>query len=290
MIIFIELSYKMLKSIIATALFTICAVYANVLTLNKRNFIHSQRSVINGYDAPPRPFYVRLAMLMLTNGVIMEGSCGGTIIDPRWVLTATHCLNSPDLFEVWVEVGDFTEHNSERIKILGEVFIHEGFENTEYEENGTVINDVALLKLQHKVPKTSKMLPLCRKDYGNSTLRLKLAGMGMIYQGKPHTGKPNPKDLELQEVELSETSQCPKLWEGHTPVSEMEVCVLGNNKSACYGDSGGALFPVDGEDEAMCVYGVSSYASESCIGGVTIFMRVPYFLEWIENTIRLNLD
>ncbi|XP_063724298.1 phenoloxidase-activating factor 3-like [Symsagittifera roscoffensis] len=126
--------------------------------------------------------------------------------------------------------------------------------DTEYEENGTIINDVALLKLERRAPRNSEVLPLCTKDYTQSRSPLKLAGMGRIYQGS-RTAKPNPRDLELQEVELTETTDCPKLWESHAPVAEMEVCMLGNNKSGCYGDSGGPLFPVDKDDKAMCLYG-----------------------------------
>ena len=44
-----------------------------------------QRRIINGYDAPKRPFYVQL----LINGA---GMCGGTLIKDNWVLTGALCL------------------------------------------------------------------------------------------------------------------------------------------------------------------------------------------------------
>ena len=171
------------------------------------------------------------------------------------------------------------------------MFVHEEYNNTEYEYGGTVMNDVALLKLSEKVPRTTHVLPLCGKDFNSTGLELKLVGLGNIHPIDPITGeakKEEPTDLRLQEVELGETTTCPKLWKGHTPVSEMEVCALGGDKQGCYGDSGGPLFPVDEEDDAMCLYGVVSYGSENCLGGVTIFMKVPYFEDWIEQTIRQN--
>ena len=39
---------------------------------------------------------------------------------------------------------------------------------------------------------------------------------------------------------------------------------------------------------AMCVYGVMSYGKEKCLGGVSIFLKVAYFEEWIEQTIYQN--
>ena len=112
-----------------------------------------------------------------------------------------------------------------KTSIPGDAFVHEGYENPEYDENYAplakpFLDDIALVKLQSKVPKSAQILPLCRKSYGNSSFAIKLAGMGLIYQGNIVTGEfnpPNPEDLVLQEVELNETSQCPRLWNGYTP-------------------------------------------------------------------------
>ena len=54
------------------------------------NFLSDTRSIINGYDAPDRPYYVRLDITMYSNGT--RDYCGGTIISSGYVLTAAHCL------------------------------------------------------------------------------------------------------------------------------------------------------------------------------------------------------
>ena len=64
--------------------------------------------------------------------------------------------------------------------------------------------------------------------------------------------------------------------------------MVGQNKSACYGDSGGPLFPVDNKDKAICIYGTASHGTPACLGGATVFERVSFYEDWIESTIQEN--
>ena len=57
-------------------------------------------TVVGGIETPAysRPYQVALLM----NG---RQGCGGTLIDPNWVLTAAHCLDSASTSSLTVRVG-----------------------------------------------------------------------------------------------------------------------------------------------------------------------------------------
>ena len=48
--------------------------------------------IIKGVDSQDRPFYVRL-IAKADNG-LMRGTCGGTIVRARWILTSGHCVEN----------------------------------------------------------------------------------------------------------------------------------------------------------------------------------------------------
>merc|ERR1712038_584992 len=75
--------------------------------------LDERAAIINGYDAPERPFYVEI----LWNGSF---TCGGTVIKKNFVLTAAHCFYDRGDGQVDVLVGDFSIPNSKKTRISAE--------------------------------------------------------------------------------------------------------------------------------------------------------------------------
>ena len=68
------------------SLITISAIGLTVDANGDAKF--QKRAIVNGYDAPDRPFYVLIEIEEGYEGFM----CGGTIIGPQHVLSAAHCF------------------------------------------------------------------------------------------------------------------------------------------------------------------------------------------------------
>merc|ERR550532_2411351 len=110
-----------------------------------------ERAIINGYNAPYRPFYVKIQLYH--NGEDVPGLCGGTIVGPKDVLTGAHCFMQKGVYENWdrieVWVGDMShpnyEHTVTKLSAISYT-INPGY--TGYTQQGY---DLAMLKLNESI-------------------------------------------------------------------------------------------------------------------------------------------
>jgi len=223
-------------------------------------------AIVNGYNAPNRPFYVELR-IWKSKFLGKYGLCGGTIITKQHVLSAAHCF-ADGYQSVDVYVKDFSNPNSKKTTIpAARVYYNSG-----YTGKPKYYNDVAVLKLSQSVS-SSKVLPMCTKSYSQYTIAV--CGMGLI--------KANSDDLanRLQETQLQEYSNCP----GYRFFDQKKQVCLGPSKgqtptASCSGDSGGPAFPLTSSGQPKCVYGIVSYGFSSC-NKDGIYTRVSDYASWI---------
>ncbi|XP_075253471.1 chymotrypsin-like isoform X2 [Convolutriloba macropyga] len=223
-----------------------------------------ERAIINGYEAPLRPFYV----MIITQVGESYSQCGGTVIGPWHVLSAAHCFPNGTR-GVWVVISDFLKEKKDEHVYNATATVHENYDNE------SVRNDIALVKLMKPVP-YSRVIPLCDKSYENNTIAV--CGMGITNV----TDKSLP--LYLMETKLRETSHCE--FESVDPL--VHVCLHSDeNKhtSGCLGDSGGPAFPLSTEKQKpICLYGIVSFGDVTCSAD-TVFTRVSAYLDWIQKNM-----
>jgi secreted trypsin-like serine protease len=266
--------------------------------------------IVAGTEAPDGkfPYQVRLYWSMEDD----KGFCGGSLIAPQWVLTASHCLakESGDAYvardpdEVVVGYGSNDRTKTTKVKaekiIVRPEFLGQGL-------NGKA--DVALIKLKTPVP-DPKTVPLANpeadKRYFVPGARVTVSGWGTLWSYDEDFASlmadlgPEMEDkvkapIRLREVEMDwiDNPSCNAAFAGTKPattIADTEFCAFqkGTNKDTCQGDSGGPMVVRDEATQGFVQVGVVSWG-RGC-GGETpgVYARVAPFAGWIADTIKSN--
>jgi secreted trypsin-like serine protease len=267
--------------------------------------------IVAGTEAPEGkfPYQVRL----YTSMEDQRGFCGGSLIAPQWVLTASHCVTNGDLGRgptTQIDPDDVVigYGSNDRTKTT-KVEVEKVFVRPEFLEKGLGGKaDVALLKLKTPVPEP-KIVPVADleadKEYLVPGARVTVSGWGTLWSFDedftalmsdlgPEMKEKVESPVRLREVELDwvDNSTCNAAFQGAKPatgIADTEICafVQGTNKDTCQGDSGGPLVVRD-KDGGFLQVGVVSWGQGCGSATPGVYARVAPFKDWIAETMADN--
>ncbi|KAH8382439.1 hypothetical protein KR009_003535 [Drosophila setifemur] len=160
-------------------------------------------------------------------------SCGGAIIDERWIITAAHCTRGKQasVFRVLTGTQDL-QQNVTKYYYPDRIVEHCNYAPRKYR------NDIALLHLNESIVFDNFTQPV---ELDHEALvpgsRLLLTGWGTL-----SLGGDVPNRLQSLEVTYVPYEQCRAAHENSTRVDIGHVCTFNDKgRGACHGDSGGPL-------------------------------------------------
>ena len=246
----------------------------------------SSEEIVGGQDAQPGEFPWQIA-LQRKYGKTFYHSCGGSILNERWVVTAAHCAKGVTVKSMRVVAGDHNRNVSEGVEQAVNVsrsVIHPGY------DSGTLENDIALLELSPPLILSSarRTAAVALFTPAHREAGLSAPGAVAIISGWGDTteGGSLPDVLQFAEIPVVTEAEARAVY-GDTSIVEsmLPAGYDAGGVDTCQGDSGGPLV-IEGPNGPLLA-GLTSWGTGCARPGIPgIYTEVSYFNDFILATIQ----
>ncbi|MEY3218840.1 MAG: hypothetical protein RIT27_197 [Pseudomonadota bacterium] len=240
---------------------------------------HADRRIIGGTN-PTESYPWMLRLFDDTTGM----SCGASLIDPFWALTAAHCLDEPfnqlTIAVNQTQINDNT--NVEKIPV-SRVIRHYLWDT----DNINTYNDLALLQLATPV----KEKPILIADNNTNATLSRVLGFGvtnLAYRNQT-------SDLKQLDLPIVSKEICQAAYRGLYNLIDSQICAgfAEGQKDSCSGDSGGPLIVWDNNQwKQLGLVSFGGTTQKPCAAPTYygIYTKLSAFKPFISEIINSNIQ
>ncbi|XP_073413692.1 acrosin-like [Dendrobates tinctorius] len=244
--------------------------------------------IVGGVDAQPGA-WPWLVSIQVPSRSGHPHTCGGTLLNHLWVLTAAHCFkaNKRSVFNWKIIIGghQLSEPSEDvQIRSIKSYIEHENY-NPRIEAS-----DIALIELNSTVQYNDYVQPACLPTAAMDITTFQpcyVGGWGVMAENSAETA-----DI-LQEAKVNQVNpqRCNSSRWYNGVIWKYNLCAgyEEGGIDSCQGDSGGPLMCLDEATSKYYVIGITSWGSgcaQSRKPGV--YTNTQYFLEWIH--VKLSIS
>ncbi|KAI4457462.1 polyserase-related [Holotrichia oblita] len=231
-----------------------------------------QNRISNGKDAVEGQFPYQVSLQRENFG----HTCGGSILNKKWILTAAHCVNNTLPSEWTIYMGSVLLNSGGINHAVARIIVHK-----DYEESPKIVakDDVAVLELEREIEFSDRVKPIELETEDVGQIDCIISGWGLLRDdSRPnHLQYINTKTVRFEECEV---------YNSNKVVDSKEICTSVQFGKLCKTSDSGGPVVANGKQIGIVSWG-NTHVEEDQIGA-DVHARISFYAEWINERAEID--